>query len=101
MNNLMMVSFVEEAFFRGFIHGGLARVWAQRRYGAEAALTTGAILLGLAHHTSGPAMVVLAAVSGIGYGLAYRRAGLQAAVLAHAVLNLVHFAGFTYPMMAR
>ncbi len=46
-------------------------------------------------------MVVLAAVSGIGYGLAYRRAGLQAAVLAHAVLNLVHFAGFTYPMMAR
>ncbi|NER66795.1 CPBP family intramembrane metalloprotease, partial [Pseudomonas sp. MAFF212427] len=33
-------------------------------------------------------------------GLAYRHGGLLAAVATHLGVNLIHFAGFTYPQLA-
>lgn len=91
-----LVSLTEELLFRGYIQGGL-----QRLLGHESlALFAAALLFGLAHLGAGWQWFCLASLAGIGYGLAYRRGGLMAAVLCHFGLNFVHFAGFSYPMLA-
>ncbi len=99
LNNLLIVSFTEEAFFRGYVQGGLSRLLASRRHGAHLALGGAALLFGLTHFGGGWQWVVLAGVAGLGYGLAYRFGGLRAAILAHFGLNTVHFFCFTYPML--
>lgn len=97
VNNAILVCLAEEAFFRGYVQEGLARR-LDGRYGGElTALAVGAALFGLAHFEGGPLMIVLSALAGAGYGLAYKRGGLLAAWLAHAVLNFIHFGLFTYP----
>jgi membrane protease YdiL (CAAX protease family) len=56
---------------------------------------------GLAHLSGGLVYVVLAAAAGIGYGWIYARTrSIGAAIAAHAGLNTVHFALFTYPALA-
>lgn len=96
LNNLLLVSLTEELLFRGYIQGGL-----QRLLGHESlALFAAALLFGLAHLGAGWQWFCLARLAGIGYGLAYRRGGLMAAVLCHFGLNFVHFASFSYPMLA-
>lgn len=94
-NNLLLVSLVEEALFRGYLQGGL-----QRFLGANPALAASALLFGLAHVGGGWPWVVLATLAGAGYGLAWRHGGLPAALLAHFGLNLAHFTLFTYPQLA-
>lgn len=96
LNNLLLVSLTEELLFRGYIQGGLQRLF--RHDGL--ALIAAALLFGLAHLGGGWQWFYLASLAGVGYGLAYRHGGLTAAVLCHVVVNLVHFAGFTYPMLA-
>ncbi len=92
--NLLVVCTLEEGIFRGLLQRSLTRwlpAWA--RIGVAAAL------FGLAHGAGGAALVLLAMLAGVGYGLAYERAGqrLEAAILAHFALNALHFALFTYP----
>jgi uncharacterized protein len=59
-------------------------------------------LFGLAHAGGGVAVIVVAGLAGVGYGLAFARTGrVEAAVLAHFVLNATHFFFFTYPYAAR
>lgn len=100
-NNLLFVCFAEEALFRGYLQGGLSRLLANRVPAAgTVALVAAALLFGAAHAAGGWQWVALATVAGVGYGLAYRAGGLQAAVLAHVGLNLAHFGLFTYPMLA-
>ncbi|WP_310694983.1 CPBP family glutamic-type intramembrane protease, partial [Burkholderia multivorans] len=65
-----------------------------------AALAIAALAFGAAHAAGGWPWIVLGTVAGIGYGIAWRRGGLFAAALAHVGLNVVHFALFTYPMLA-
>lgn len=101
INNLVLVSLGEELFFRGFIQSGLERLWEDRRYGAVAALWVSAVLFGISHWSAGLAYAAVAVLAGLGYGIAYKRGGLQAAVLAHSVLNLIHFSLFTYPAIQR
>jgi len=98
-NNLLLVTFTEEALFRGYLQGGLSRLLKQRSYGDALALCTAAVLFGLAHISGGWQWLVVGSVAGIGYGLAYRFGGLRAAVLAHFGLNVLHFFLFTYPML--
>lgn len=101
LNNALLVSFAEEAFFRGYVQGGLGR-WLAGRWGGErTALVAGALLFGLAHLGQGPVMAGLSALSGLGYGLAYRRAGLVGAISAHLALNTLHFFLLTYPALLR
>ena len=60
------------------------------------------MLFGLAHAGGGLVLIVVAALAGIGYGLAYaatRR--LEASVAAHFTLNSLHFLAFTYPYAVR
>lgn len=100
LNNLLLVTLVEEALFRGYIQGGLSRQFKHLRYGELWALLLASLLFGLAHIGAGWHWVLLASLAGVGYGLAYRFGGLGAAIATHVGLNLVHFGLFTYPMLA-
>ncbi|MEG3789813.1 type II CAAX endopeptidase family protein [Lysobacter sp. CCNWLW3] len=99
-NNLLLVTLAEEALFRGYLQEGLTRYWRERRWGDAAAIAVAALAFGLVHLAGGWAWALLATVAGAGYGLAYRRGGLQAAMLTHFGFNLLHFTAFTYPMLA-
>lgn len=95
LNNALLVTLAEEAFFRGYVQQQLTP-----RIGPRLACVLAALLFGLAHASGGPFMVVLASLAGLAYGWAYQRGGLSAAVLAHLLLNSVHFWFFSYPMAA-
>ena len=100
LNNLLLVTLVEEALFRGYIQSGLTQRLKHLPHGEHLALLLAALLFGLAHWGVGWQWVLLATLAGIGYGLAYRFGGLAAAVATHFGLNLLHFGLFTYPMLA-
>lgn len=100
VNNLLLVTLVEEALFRGYIQGGLTRCFKNLPYGDNLALLLASLLFGLAHVGAGWQWVLLASLAGVGYGLAYRFGGLGAAIATHFGLNLLHFGLFTYPMLA-
>lgn len=100
LNNLLLVTLVEEVLFRGYIQGGLSRRFKALPQGQNLALLCAALLFGLAHLGAGWQWVLLATIAGVGYGLAYRFGGLAAAVATHFGLNLLHFGLFTYPMLA-
>ncbi|WP_419711177.1 type II CAAX prenyl endopeptidase Rce1 family protein [Pseudomonas sp. NFX224] len=101
LNNLLLVTLVEEALFRGYIQGGLSRCFKHLAYGENLALLLASLLFGLVHAGAGWQWVLLAGLAGIGYGLAYRFGGLAAAIATHFGLNVLHFGLFTYPMLAR
>ncbi|MCW1244347.1 CPBP family intramembrane metalloprotease [Pseudomonas sp. SAICEU22] len=100
LNNLLLVTLVEEALFRGYIQGGLSRCFKLLRHGDQLALLLASLLFGLVHAGAGWHWVLLSGLAGVGYGLAYRFGGLGAAIATHFGLNLLHFALFTYPMLA-
>jgi uncharacterized protein len=100
LDNLLLVTFAEEALFRGYIQGGIVRSLKQRPYAQWVGLFVATVLFGLAHFEGGIQLVALAWIAGLGYGLAYRFGGLQSAMLTHFGLNLVQFGLFTYPMIA-
>jgi membrane protease YdiL (CAAX protease family) len=96
--NLLFTCITEEAFFRGFMQARLALAMKHWRAGPWIALLIAAVLFGLAHARGGPALIVLATIAGLGYGLAFLRSGrIEAAILAHITLNTLHFIAFTYP----
>lgn len=100
LNNLLLVTLVEEVLFRGYIQGGLSRWFKQLPYGQTLALLIASALFGLAHMAAGWQWMLLAGMAGLGYGLAYRFGGLGAAMAAHLGLNVLHLMFFTYPMLA-
>ncbi len=100
LNNLLLVTLVEEALFRGYIQGGLSRKFKALPYGENLALLCAALLFGLVHLGAGWQWTLLATIAGVGYGLAYRFGGLGAAIATHFGLNLLHFGLFSYPMLA-
>ncbi|MHA3739004.1 CPBP family intramembrane glutamic endopeptidase [Pseudomonas sp. Eth.TT006] len=100
LNNLLLVTLVEEALFRGYIQGGLSRLFKHLPHGDNLALLLASLIFALAHLGAGWHWVLLAGLAGLGYGLAYRFGGLAAAIITHFGLNLLHFALFTYPMLA-
>lgn len=95
--NLLFVTGIEEGFFRGIVQRGLGP-----RLGPAAAVATAALLFGLAHFAGGGLYVLLATLAGLGYGAAYHLAGqrIEAAMLTHFGLNLLHLLLFTYPQAA-
>jgi membrane protease YdiL (CAAX protease family) len=99
-NNLLLVTLVEEALFRGYLQGGLSRYFRHLAYGEHLALLLSSLVFGLVHLGAGWHWVLLAGLAGVGYGLAYRFGGLGAAIATHFGLNLLHFGLFTYPMLA-
>jgi membrane protease YdiL (CAAX protease family) len=99
LNNLVLVTAMEEVLFRGYVQGGLSRSLKTWPHGEMIALCVASVLFGLAHFSGGWQWILLASLAGLAYGWTYRVAGLPAAVLAHFGLNATHFLLFTYPML--
>jgi membrane protease YdiL (CAAX protease family) len=99
LTNLLTTCLAEEAFFRALVQGRLAAALSNRPEGARIALGVAAVLFGLAHAHGGPSLIVLATFAGLGYGLAYQRGRIEAAIFTHFALNATHFLMFTYPAL--
>jgi membrane protease YdiL (CAAX protease family) len=99
--NLFFTCVAEEALFRGFIQRRLERWLEGWRHGGALSLAAAAALFGLAHLAGGWGYVLLSTVAGLGYGWAMRRSGrIEGAIVAHFLLNALHFGLFTYPALA-
>ncbi len=100
--NLLFTCMAEEAAFRGFVQGQLQRALPYVPGGMWLAIVLAAGLFGLAHAPGGPTYVGLAAAAGLGYGWIYHRTQrIEASMLAHFGLNVLHFFLFTYPALRR
>lgn len=99
-NNIILVCFAEEAFFRGYIQHGLARILHGHNWGGWVSLLVGSVLFSFSHMDHKYEMLLMYLIAGIDYGLAYQRAGLIGAMTAHAILNIGHFFFLTYPRLA-
>ena len=93
-NNLLFTCVAEEALFRGFIQQGVAS-----RSKPWLGLLVASLLFGAAHLAGGPLLVLLAALAGACYGLAFLLSGrLGVAIAIHFLFNFAHLALFTYPL---
>ena len=100
--NLLLTCVFEEVLFRGLVQQSIADHIRGRPRWRALPIAVASVLFGLAHAGGGAALVVAASLAGVGYGIAYTRAGrIEAAVLAHFVLNATHFLLFTYPYAVR
>lgn len=101
VTNLLFVCLAEEGFFRGFIQKYLCLILQRVNYGNVIAIIVTSVLFGLSHFMGGPRYVLLATVAGMGYGWIYwRTQRIEASIITHFTLNLVHFLFFTYPALA-
>src|SRR5207253_1625633 len=86
----LTVAIPEEIFFRGALQAPL-----ERSLGRNGALAFASAAFGLMHWNNATgfhtqiAYIALAAVAGVFYGIAYRRAGLFAAALCHTIVDLL------------
>lgn len=100
--NLFFVCLAEEAFFRGFIQNYLSLAMKASRYGHLIALLITSILFGLSHFMGGIYYIALSTIAGLGYGWIYWRTQcIEASILTHFSLNLIHFLLFTYPALSK
>jgi membrane protease YdiL (CAAX protease family) len=97
LNNLLLVAVCEEAFFRGYLQGIIGKQVFKGKSPYLPLFIT-ALIFGVAHTTGGPALMLLAFLAGCGYGWAYLKGGILAAILTHFFFNALHFFLFTYPM---
>lgn len=101
INNLLIVCVAEEAFFRGFVQQQLSLLWQKYAWGPLAALTLASLLFGFAHYAGGIAYSAWGMLAGLGYGWIYQKTGyIEAGIIAHFCLNLLHMLFFTYPVLA-
>ena len=100
--NLLVTCLAEESLFRGLLQRNLANALGTKIPSAGLfALFTAAAAFGVAHLGGGLAYVFLATLAGIGYGLAYHvTQRVEASILVHFTVNLVHLSLFTYPFVA-
>lgn len=98
--NLLFVCMAEEAFFRGFVLKEIEKFCSTTRLKRALPISASALLFGAAHFPGGPIYMILASIAGFFYGYAYLKTRrLEAAILTHFFINLIHFIGFTYPAL--
>lgn len=91
--NLFFTVIAEEALFRGLIQRHLTK-----HLSGVASVAIAAGLFGVAHFAGGWQYVLLSSLAGFMYGYCYlKTARIEAAILAHLLLNVVHFVFFAYP----
>jgi membrane protease YdiL (CAAX protease family) len=96
LNNLLMVCFAEEFFFRGFIQKNMTFYTSNKWI----PIIVGAILFGISHYGGGPSYILLATIAGLFYGYAYATTGrLLTSMVVHFSLNLTHILLFSYPAL--
>lgn len=96
--NLFFVCVPEEAFFRGFIQRNLNPIFENTPFRSFGAIFITSLLYGAFHYYGGLHYALLGAATGLGYGWVYQNTGrIEASILTHFGLNLVHFLCFTYP----
>jgi membrane protease YdiL (CAAX protease family) len=96
--NLFLVSAVEEAFYRGFIQKSLANLvnpWM-------ALLITSAAFVGMHSFFSNDyRYLFMTGIASFFYGAHYILSGrLEASIISHFFINLIHLTFFTYPGLA-
>lgn len=97
--NLFFGCIAEEALFRGLIQNALTRTFSFA-LGSYLAILITAILFGLLHFGGGIKFILLAALAGVFYGLAYQKTQrIEASIITHFTLNASHFLLFTYPAL--
>ncbi|MFQ5923913.1 MAG: lysostaphin resistance A-like protein, partial [Anaerolineales bacterium] len=100
LKNLLFTCMAEEALFRGFIQKEVTTLLSGLRWGRTAGLLLASALFGLAHFLGGVKYVLLASLAGVFYGLVYLKTNrIEASILFHFGLNLVHFLAFSYPAL--
>ncbi len=100
---LFLTIFPEEFFFRFFLQNNIinllkkSQFFKTKNYQIIGLILT-AIIFGLTHFSGGFSLVLLAIISGFGYGFVYMRTGyIESAILLHFLINLSHFLFFSYP----
>ena len=93
--NLFLVSAVEEAFYRGFVQHNLSKMmnpWV-------ALLATSGVFMGThSLFSSDYRYLFMTGIASLFYGAHYILSGrLEASILAHFLVNLIHLTCFTYP----
>lgn len=99
--NLLITCLAEEGIFRGLIQEGFSK-WSERHgHNRWWGVLPAALLFGAVHFAGGPEYMIAAGFAGCAYGAAYEYTGrIEAAVIAHLILNLLHLLLFTYPYLA-
>jgi len=100
--NLLFTCVAEEAFFRGVFQERLSQIFGEKNIFRWLPVLLSTIFFAGMHFDGGIPYMILVALAGLGYSLAYaisRR--IEAAILAHFILNAVHFLFFTYPLATR
>jgi membrane protease YdiL (CAAX protease family) len=101
LNNLILVCIAEEAFFRGYIQKYLTSFCTRYQLPKLLALVIASLLFGFRHLAGGPAFIGLSAIAGLFYGAAYMKTGrIEASIITHFGLNIIHFLFFSYPFLA-
>lgn len=100
VHNLLFVCVAEEALFRGMIQKFLMLRFQNILGGKWMALVIASALFGAVHYSGGMRYMALAFVAGLFYGYAFMKAQkIEASILAHFMVNSVHFIAFTYPAL--
>ncbi|MBX9697206.1 MAG: CPBP family intramembrane metalloprotease [Alphaproteobacteria bacterium] len=101
LSNFAFVCIAEEVFFRGFLQPSLMKVLPGKPGTIIAIGLTSLVFAGI-HYYGGPIFMGLSAIAGIVYGACYWRTGrLESAIIAHFVLNTIHYFAFSYPALLR
>ena len=101
-HNLFFTCLAEEALFRGMFLKFLLLRLQHFRLGKWLALIMSAVVFGLAHFALGRDYMLLAGISGLFYGYVFIRVDkIEASVIAHFIVNSIHFLAFTYPALIK
>lgn len=96
VNNLLVVCFAENLFFRGFVQN-ILREYLPSKW---IAIGLAAALYGLSAYAAGPYYMLLVFIVGLFYGHAYATTGrLLTPMVFQFALNLTHLLLFTYPAL--
>lgn len=98
ISNLFFTCIAEEGLFRGFFQEYLSSF--KYKYAEYVAIVIPALFFGAIHFPGGIKYVILATVAGSLYGWIYKvTRRIEASMLAHFMLNLIHILFFTYPAL--
>lgn len=99
--NLFSAVITEEIFFRGILQKNLTNYMMRKMsHGWILSILIIALLFALVHMVGGILYMVVVFIAGCGYGIAYKVAGIEAAIGTHLMVNATHWVLFTYPALA-